>query len=353
MIRVTIRRFSQLSKGDSHSFAIKEGKLYGWGMNNFGQLGFKNTKEWTEEMREPVGQLPPMKSVSAGVSHTTAIDENGLLWTWGANNYGQLGNGKTFESNYFPQCIYNTVAYSQISSTGMSNIALDVDGNIWTWGWNNGGKLGFSFEEDILEPKKHDCPVKISSIYSGIAHSIAIDENKDVWVFGDNKFNQLGVDSIRRTLSFQKHPDLSSITSAACGMGTTIVLDSNGDVYQSGTSKIDLFKSTNVKHKPFSKVLDLPEIEEISCGSFHHIVKDKEGQFWGWGSGDRGQFGNESRADIEKPKKLDIPYSIKQFICGADSTIFLTSDNEILFCGKKYFNANGNTDILKIAILNK
>ena len=67
MIRVTIRRFSQLSKGDSHSFAIKEGKLYGWGMNNFGQLGFKNTKEWTEEMREPVGQLPPMKSVSAGV----------------------------------------------------------------------------------------------------------------------------------------------------------------------------------------------------------------------------------------------------------------------------------------------
>ena len=72
--------------------------LYDWGNDTFGQLG----DNYIEIVPQQVGGtravgistvLQSWTSISIGLSHTAAIRSDGLLFTWGFNNAGQLGDG--------------------------------------------------------------------------------------------------------------------------------------------------------------------------------------------------------------------------------------------------------------------
>ena len=83
--------WKSISNGIHHTAAIKtDGSLWCWGLNNYGQLGTNDT----ESVNTPVTTFlegKNWKSVSCGGYHTAAIKTDGSLWGWGRNNYGQLG----------------------------------------------------------------------------------------------------------------------------------------------------------------------------------------------------------------------------------------------------------------------
>ena len=75
--------------------AIKtDGTLWVWGYNNFGQLGINDTTNRSTPVTTFAGGTN-WKSVACGVLHSAAIKTDGTLWTWGYNNYGQLGTNDT------------------------------------------------------------------------------------------------------------------------------------------------------------------------------------------------------------------------------------------------------------------
>jgi alpha-tubulin suppressor-like RCC1 family protein len=81
-----------IAAGDDHSLAIREdGTLWAWGQNRYGQLGDGTTIN----RHKPVQVLTDVVSVAAGVRHSLAIKRDGTLWAWGQNRYGQLGDGTT------------------------------------------------------------------------------------------------------------------------------------------------------------------------------------------------------------------------------------------------------------------
>ncbi len=89
---------NRLSLGDANSACITEnGDLYTWGYNYYGQLGDGTT----EDKYNPTKIMSNVKSVSLGYNHSACITENGDLYTWGSNGYGRLGNGTT-ETKYTP-----------------------------------------------------------------------------------------------------------------------------------------------------------------------------------------------------------------------------------------------------------
>ena len=341
---------SVITQGDSHGYIIHQGKPYGWGWNQKGQLGFSNFDHLSTTPKKPVGNILPIKDISGGVIHTVAIDEQGMIWTWGGNTFGQLGINKEFSSSvYIPQRVYVQKPMISVSTTGMSNTSLDQDGGVWVWGWNNGGKLGFNHQDNILEPTKHENIPPIQYISSGAAHSMLVDYDGNVWVFGDNKFGQLGLSSTFSSIPIQKHPDLSNITSVACGMGISAALDKEGSVYQINCSKFDFMSAQNNEVKPKDKKFDLvpglPKIKRIECGAFHFIAVDVDDNLWAWGGNERGQLGFDGRMDRETPEKLNLQ-DVENFACGADASVFLLKDGTVLFCGKPYFNASGDLDVL-------
>ena len=84
-----------------------------------------------------------MTTVSAGRNHAAAIDENGVLWTWGYNEHGQLGDGTKTDS-YTPVKVMENVV--SVSCGQYFTAAITSDGALWMWGDNNLGELGTGLE---------------------------------------------------------------------------------------------------------------------------------------------------------------------------------------------------------------
>ena len=89
------------------------------------------------------------KEIDAGFSHNVAINIDGTLWSWGKNTIGQLGDGTNVGKN-IPTKISTETDWKMISCAKNYTIALKNDGTLWAWGENQNGELGNQFQQEIV-----------------------------------------------------------------------------------------------------------------------------------------------------------------------------------------------------------
>ncbi len=96
---------AQMSAGSEHSLVLLEdGSVYGWGNNYYGVIGDNTTADKHLPVRvhgiDNIGWLTDIVYIATSNSHNLALDIDGNLCAWGRNDYGQLGDGTTFQRNY-------------------------------------------------------------------------------------------------------------------------------------------------------------------------------------------------------------------------------------------------------------
>ena len=137
-------------------------ELWSWGRNDTGQLGLNNTTTTSSPVQ--VGTTRYWTNVymcsfgSGGDGMTFARKTNGTLWSWGRNNYGSLGLNDTISRSSPTQIGSLTDWSSQFSSSGYGPLAVKTNGTLWSWGRNNYGQLG-----DGTVAQKNS-PVQIGSL---------------------------------------------------------------------------------------------------------------------------------------------------------------------------------------------
>ena len=148
-------KWLEVSAGRFYAMAIKDnGTLWAWGINDYGQLG--NGEGGYEDdggggttpkfSSDPVqiGKDTDWKIVSAGQYHSAAIKKDGSLYTWGRNNYGQLGKGTSGDldnpANLKPAKIDGK--WKAVSLGISHTVAIRSDGVLWAWGKNDKGQVG-------------------------------------------------------------------------------------------------------------------------------------------------------------------------------------------------------------------
>jgi hypothetical protein len=130
--------------------ADSEKRVWAWGLNAYGQLGEDPDKlpkllYSTEPRQVPGLQKVKVTAVAAGGGHSLALDDNKHVWAWGWNNYCQLGDTSSRNraaAAQVPNLEDKGVRFTAISAGGGHSLALDEDGVVWTWGWNNVYQLG-------------------------------------------------------------------------------------------------------------------------------------------------------------------------------------------------------------------
>ena len=141
--------------GYDHSAAITEsGDLYTWGDNYYGQLGDGTTTD----RYTPTKIMSNVKAVSLGHHHSAAITENGDLYMWGENYHGQLGDGTHGSTNdrYTPTKIMSNV--KAVSLDEWHSGAITENGDLYMWGLNNYGQIGDGTTTDRHTPTKITIP---------------------------------------------------------------------------------------------------------------------------------------------------------------------------------------------------
>ncbi len=195
----------EVAAGYDHSVALKDdGTVWTWGRNHYGQLGDGNSgidqfMTFPVRVLGPTGEgfLSGTTAIEAGWVHSVALRNDGTVWTWGRNLYGQLGDGTNADSP-LPVQVVSPDLIGEIGSGYQHTTALDGTHFAWTWGKNEYGQLGDGTEIDRNAPVRVKSPdgaghmTGLIKITAGWDHTVALKYDGTVWTWGRNTSGQLG-----------------------------------------------------------------------------------------------------------------------------------------------------------------
>jgi alpha-tubulin suppressor-like RCC1 family protein len=129
--------------------------------------------------------------VDAGNTHSLSIHPDGTLWAWGANDYGQLGDG-TLIDRHLPVQIGTATTWASIIAGTNHGLALRQDGSLWAWGRNQEGQLADGTTTLRYAPVPASVPATWTNVNAGASHGLGVRPDGALWAWGDNYYGQLG-----------------------------------------------------------------------------------------------------------------------------------------------------------------
>ena len=199
----TLTNWKQVSAGQGYVLAVKtDGTAWAWGWNTYGQLGNNNRTYYSSPIQ--IGALNNWKQISASTgganqSASAAVKYDGTLWTWGVNTTGVLGTAGA--GNYYssPIQVGSLTNWKQVSvgfdrtfSGSGWMVAVKTDGTLWTWGANNAGQLGNGNRTNYSSPIQIGALYNWKYVVAGHSSCMAIKTDGTLWAWGNNAQGQLG-----------------------------------------------------------------------------------------------------------------------------------------------------------------
>ena len=200
-----------------HSVALTDkGNVYTWGLNNRGQLGLGYDPSVRDMVMSPervsltdsngkTVELTDIVKVSVGTYHTVALSRSGIVYAWGWNDYGQIGNDSNSSQSYSSTPVIvkslNKVVDISRGSGGQTVYAIRYDGSVWAWGSNDSGQIDVNSINTKIYREPTEVKLKVGNtdysndvvrIYTGLNHSAALLNDGNVITWGENNQKQLG-----------------------------------------------------------------------------------------------------------------------------------------------------------------
>ena len=192
---------SAVSASGRHTCAVTTaGGVLCWGSNVEGQLGDGTTTGRSAPV-EVIGLPSRLTAISAGRSHTCAVTTSGIVYCWGSNSNGQLGDGTTVDQSSAVVVSSLTTGVAIISAGGWHTCAINESGVLSCWGLGGNGQLGLG----SISARPHPTEVtgiadEIIDVSTGGSHTCAVIISGEIMCWGLNQFGELGNQSSSRSL---------------------------------------------------------------------------------------------------------------------------------------------------------
>jgi alpha-tubulin suppressor-like RCC1 family protein len=203
-------------------------------VNGNGSLGVGDVTQKTSPTQVGTGATGDWMMVASGRYFGAALKTNGTLWTWGRNNFGQLGldNATNVSS---PVQVGNDTDWLYVRCGRYHVAATKTNGTLWTWGRNNFGQLGLD------NTTTQSSPVQVGTgttgpwvqTFCGQYHTFAKTSTNVLWAWGRNNYRQLGVGTVASLssptqLTGNNNSDWLSVSSR---QGSTLAVKTNGTIW--------------------------------------------------------------------------------------------------------------------------
>lgn len=281
--------------------------ILGWGYNAEGQAS-----------------VPPDfsgdKAVAAGWFHSMALKNDGTVYTWGMNAYGQLGIGSAdLDPRPTPQQVPGLTEVTYLAGGAYHSLALRADQTLWVWGNNNQGQLGNG------STLRSTLPIQVTglggsgrvrSAAGGWGHSLAVLTDGSVWAWGLNDQGQIGLTSSTQALARSSLSILAPDRSFAAAAVPVLTKDLYGDsrigaALLGGLTGMTLEFATNSGIPFYSpvpiQVPGLTQVTAVAGGYYHSLALRADGTVWAWGDNQVGQLGLGYADADEHPDPQMVP----------------------------------------------
>ena len=327
---------------------LYQNNILSFGKNDYGQLGLGNNTD-----RSIPTQINYMKAkyVSCGNSHTVLIDMNNNVWSFGFNKHGQLGlgdnvsrNAKTLQVHLEEPTKINGIKAKSVSCGEFHTILIDMNNNVWAFGYNTFGQLGLGDNTNRNVPTKIN-GIKAKYVSCGENHTLLIDLNNNVWVFGSNDNGQLGLgDNINKYVPTKINGIKAKYVS--CGENHTVIIDMDNNILAFGYNEFgQLGLGDNVDKNEPEKINGI-KAKYVSCGYEYTLLIDMNNNVWSFGDNYEGQLGlgnNGDNTNRNVPTKIN-NIKAKYVSCGYFYTMLIDMDNNVWSFGRNYCGKLGLGD---------
>jgi alpha-tubulin suppressor-like RCC1 family protein len=262
-----------------HVIVRPDGNMWSWGANDFGQLGTHGNTSSSAPMQ--IGSGNHWVSVSRGQFHNIALDKFGQVWTWGANDKGQLGLSHNNQKNY-PIKVIGLPPIAKISAGAYHTVALSRSGNVFSWGKNSYGQLGDNTTISKNTPAIISLP-NADDISCGNDHTLALVSGNSIFAWGSNGYGQLGDGSNSDSHIPLYVTSFEKIVSLKAGAFSSSAIWGGNILYAWGKNVDGIFANGQFQNLSIPTALN-PNIKDVDVGAKHSIIIS--GDKFALGSGD-------------------------------------------------------------------
>jgi alpha-tubulin suppressor-like RCC1 family protein len=285
------------------------GAAYSWGANAYGELGDGTKTDRSSPVSVHGLPLGGVTSVAAGARQSYAIRCDGSLVAWGGNSAGELGIGKTSPNSTTPV---------QVIGLGAGSGVIAVDGNALPLSLTNTSVKG---------------------------HSMALKSNGSVLGWGNNTSGEVG-NGVASTIPVLLPATVkglgpgSGVVAIAAGGSFSMALKKNGEVLAWGNNKVgELGNGTLKDHPTPTAVSGLGAgsgVVAIAAGTSFALALKSNGSVWAWGNDKSGELGNGANTNKTKPVQvsgLGSGSGVTAISAGDSFAVALKSDGSVLAWG--------------------
>lgn len=300
----------QVVAGDNHTCALDTtGSVWCWGDNTSGQLGSVTTLECRvgTGRRTPCSATPvagpsvKATSITAGGSHTCALEERGRAICWGNNYQGQLGS--TSRETSVP--VLGNYTFATVAAGGSHTCGIVPSGILMCWGSNQFGQLGTRSRDERCGPtpqtqvgcSRQPLPVasqgRFTSVSAGGAHTCALARDGQAFCWGSNRVGQLGTGTTEDSPVPFIVRGGRRYTAIATGRDFTCALAIGNTVWCWGSNadgQLGTGSEATIGPEPVQVALDVPA-RSLGTGAAHACVVQQNNRVSCWGTGTAGQLG--------------------------------------------------------------
>ncbi|CAM8955557.1 unnamed protein product [Rhodiola kirilowii] len=389
------RKVIQIVAGEAHTLALTgDGRVFAWGRGTFGRLGTRKESDELVPVQVEFGFAPnsegkkvKLVGIAAGAYHSLALADDGSVWCWGYNIYGQLGIDG--DNSLVPRLLDDflelgspgpltgesetkskkPLKVSYVEAGGMMSLAIDDIGGLWMWG-NIPVQSSTGTEQFSLVSCPTPVPVwdlhgrTVVKVACGNEHVVALvsagetDNGGDLicYAWGGNSNGQLGLGDKESRL----HPQIIEnfkvespwkVYDVACGAFHTALLTHRkrpSDTLESMCWTFGLGANGQLGHGTTQNALvpeyvkELPNsvfLISVDCGLFHTSVVSSAGDVWSWGmekglglcpdasftGTDAGDAISPLRISLNDPRMPKFKEPV-QIACGAAHTVLVADD---------------------------
>ncbi|MEM9834990.1 MAG: LamG-like jellyroll fold domain-containing protein [Bacteroidota bacterium] len=236
------------------------------------------------------GQTLNPAKIAAGFLHSLAVDDQGRLWSWGSDQFGQLGTPGN--ASAIPVQVGTATNWVTVSLGESSSYAINSNGELYAWGQNTFGQLGLGDFMQRNEPIRVGTDQDWEAVSGGARHVIALKDNGDVYTWGKSGEKQLGFSpagngniNTPTLLGTRNGVDISNVAKIGAGFNRCVVLTEDKQLIAWGNDH------STAASDPFI-VGTATDWDDFAVGTFHVLALKEDRTLYAFGKNNSGALGN-------------------------------------------------------------